>query len=94
MLRADPGKLPTFVGVDLGAEGYAVARVEKVLPRAEQTAEAAAQGRLRYEQLWAMAEARSYYESLKTRYKAQILTPKPDLSSLVTGAAPAAAASR
>ena len=90
VLRADPAKLPTFVGVDLGADGYAVARVDKVLPHAEQTAELASQSRLRYEQLWGMAEALSYYESLKARYKAQILVPRPEAPSALTmGAAPA-----
>ena len=90
VLRADPAKLPTFVGVDLGADGYAVARVQMVLPLAEQTAELASQIRLRYEQLWGMAEALSYYESLKARYKAQILVPRPEAPSALTmGAAPA-----
>ncbi|MFT3779898.1 MAG: SurA N-terminal domain-containing protein [Ottowia sp.] len=77
VLRADPAKLPVFVGVDLGAEGYAVARVDKVLPKAEQDAEVAAQTRQRYAQLWASAEARQYYELLKARYKTAILVPAP-----------------
>jgi peptidyl-prolyl cis-trans isomerase D len=85
VLRADPAKLPTFVGVDLGAQGYVVARVEKALPPAAQPAELAAQSRQRYEQLWASAEARQYYELLKARYKAAILVPAPG-----TGVAPAA----
>ncbi len=32
-LRADPAKLPSLVGVDLGAQGYAVVRVNKTVPR-------------------------------------------------------------
>ena len=32
-LRADTGKLPALVGVDLGAQGYAVVRVNKTVPR-------------------------------------------------------------
>ena len=91
VLRADPAKLPTFVGVDLGTDGYAVAQVEKVASPAAQTAEAAAESRTRYEQLWGVAEARSYYESLKSRYKAQILVPAP---AMTTAATSAAAASR
>ena len=90
VLRADPSKLPAFVGVDLGGDGYAVAQVEKVLPHAEQTADLATQSRQRYEQLWGLAEAVSYYETLKARYKAQILVPRPEASSALTlGAAPA-----
>lgn len=77
VLRADPAKLPTFVGVDLGVDGYAVARVDKVLPAQTPSAEQAAQSQARYGQLWGLAEARSYYELLKARYKAQILTPAP-----------------
>ena len=77
VLRADPAKLPTFVGVDLGVDGYAVARVDKVLPAQTPSAEQAAQSQARYGQLWGLAEARSYYGLLKARYKAQILTPAP-----------------
>ncbi len=94
VLRADPTKLPAFVGVDLGNDGYAVARVDKVLPRAEQTAELTKQVRARYEQLWGVAEARSYYELLKARYKAQILAPNPVTPAATAAAPPARAASR
>jgi peptidyl-prolyl cis-trans isomerase D len=91
VLRADPAKLPLFVGVDLGAAGYAVARVDKVLPQADQTAEAAAQGRQLYEQAWATAEARQYYEQLKARYKARILAPDPSTVTLTATPAVSAA---
>ncbi len=77
VLRADPAKLPAFVGVDLGAQGYALARVDKVLPPAEQAADAAAQSHARYEESWALAETRRYYDFLKDRYKARILVPTP-----------------
>ena len=76
VLRADPAKLPVFVGVDLGPQGYAVARIDKVLP-AEQAGDALAQGRARYEELWAITEARRYYDYLKDRYKARILVSMP-----------------
>lgn len=82
VLRADATKLPQFVGVDLGAEGYAVARVDKVLPHAEQTPERLAQSRQRYEQMWGLAEVLSYYESLKARYKVKILVPRPEAGLL------------
>lgn len=77
VLRADPAKLPSFVGVDLGAQGYALARIDKVLPPAEQAADAALQSHARYEELWALAETRRYYDFLKDRYKARILVPAP-----------------
>lgn len=77
VLRADPAKLPSFIGVDLGADGYAVAQIEKVVPRAEPSSEQAAGDLQRYDQVWAMAEGRGYYDMLRTRYKAQILVPEP-----------------
>lgn len=77
VLRVDPDKLPAFVGVDLGAAGYAIARVDKVLPPAAQTPEQESQVRARYAELWSGAEVRSYYDLLKARYKAQILVPRP-----------------
>ncbi|MDB5946736.1 MAG: peptidyl-prolyl cis-trans isomerase, partial [Ramlibacter sp.] len=42
-LRADPAALPTFVGVDLGPQGYAVVKVDQVLPRPPSTADLAKQ---------------------------------------------------
>ncbi|WP_036596728.1 SurA N-terminal domain-containing protein [Ottowia thiooxydans] len=75
VLRADATKPPVFVGVDLGQAGYAVARVNKIVPRAVSAADAAAQERLRYEQLWGSAEAKAYYDLLKTRFKGEILVP-------------------
>ena len=91
-LRVDPAKLPALVGVDLGPGGYAVARVEKVLPGAEQSADEAAQSRQRYEQAWSTAEAQQFYLWLKARYKAAIFVPNPANAPIVMK--PAAAASR
>ena len=82
VLRADPTKLPHFVGVDLGAEGYAIAQIDKVLPPVEQSAEQKAQNRTRYTQLWTLAEVRSDYDLLKARYKAKILVPMPKADDL------------
>ena len=48
-----------------------------MLPPATQTPEQAEQSRARYDQLWALAEVRSYYDLLKARYKARILVPAP-----------------
>ncbi|MFV0680085.1 SurA N-terminal domain-containing protein [Ottowia sp.] len=84
VLRADPAKLPATVGVDLGAGGYAVVRVEKVMPKAEHDAELVAQSRQRYDQLWTMAEAFQYYEALKARYKVKIFAPAPSTATTLT----------
>ena len=90
-LRADPEKLPAFVGVDLGPGGYAVARVEKVLPKAAPSESDASQNRQRYEQAWAAAEAQQYYQWLKARHKAAIFAPNPANAPIVM--TPASAAS-
>jgi peptidyl-prolyl cis-trans isomerase D len=76
-LRADPSKLPAFVGVDLGQEGYAVVKVNRVLPRETPAPQQAQQEREQYTRAWAAAEAAAYYEMLKERFDAQILVAKP-----------------
>jgi peptidyl-prolyl cis-trans isomerase D len=76
-LRADPTALPAFAGVDLGEQGYAVIKVNKIVPRDAPSAEAAQQERSQYEQWWASAETMAYYNLLKDRFKVQILVPKP-----------------
>jgi peptidyl-prolyl cis-trans isomerase D len=75
-LRADATKLPTFVGVDLGAQGYAVLKVNKVLERDLKSANIA-QDRQQVTTWWTSAEALAYYESLKQRFKAEIKVAKP-----------------
>ena len=76
-LRADPSKLPAFVGVDLGTEGYAVVKVNRVLQREAPAPQQAQQERDQYTRAWASAEAAAYYEMLKERFKAQIKVAKP-----------------
>lgn len=76
-LRADPAKLPALVGVDLGAEGYAIVQVNKVLPREAPAPQQAQAEAAQYTRLWGTVEALAYYEMLKERYKAQISVPKP-----------------
>jgi peptidyl-prolyl cis-trans isomerase D len=76
-LRADPVKLPALLGVDLGAEGYAVVKVNKLLPRDTVAPQQAQQEVAQYTRAWATAEALAYYEVLKHRFKAQINVPRP-----------------
>ncbi|QNK66051.1 SurA N-terminal domain-containing protein [Variovorax sp. PAMC26660] len=76
-LRADAAKLPAIVGVDLGAQGYAVVRVLKVVPRTAPTPEVAQQENMQVGQSVAAAEDAAYYSMLKDRFKAEILVPKP-----------------
>jgi peptidyl-prolyl cis-trans isomerase D len=72
VLGADTSKLPVPVGVDLGGQGYLVAKVTQVLPRDpamanEQTLQS------QYAQAIASAEMQAYYAALKKRYKAEVV---------------------
>jgi peptidyl-prolyl cis-trans isomerase D len=77
-LRADTSTLPAWVGVDLGAQGYAVVRVNKVLERAPVADANARQERAQYGQWLAAAESQAYYQSLKEQYKAQVKATAPN----------------
>ncbi|MBT2322567.1 SurA N-terminal domain-containing protein [Variovorax paradoxus] len=76
-LRADPAKLPSLVGVDLGAQGYAIVRTNKTVPRTPPAPEAAQQEIAQFAQAAAAAESAAYYDLLKSKFKAEILVPKP-----------------
>ncbi|WP_353141721.1 SurA N-terminal domain-containing protein [Limnohabitans sp.] len=71
-LRASTQALPSWVGVDLGASGYAVVKVEKVIPRDAANAAGLARERDQYAQWWASAEGLAYYKLLKEKFKAEI----------------------
>ncbi|HTH79890.1 MAG TPA: SurA N-terminal domain-containing protein [Ramlibacter sp.] len=76
-LRADPTALPALAGVDLGEQGYAIVKVDKIVQRDAPPPEQAKQELQQYERWWASAEGQAYYELLKARFKAQILVAKP-----------------
>jgi peptidyl-prolyl cis-trans isomerase D len=71
-LRASTQTLPAWVGVDLGVSGYAVVKVDKVLPRDAANAAGLAREREQYAQWWASAEGLAYYKLLKEKFKADI----------------------
>lgn len=71
VLREPAAKLPAVVGIDLGAQGYAVAKITKVLGRDPVAADAGAV-RQQYAQAWANAEADAYYAALKQRFDAKV----------------------
>ena len=75
VLRADASKLPAVVGVDLGAQGYAVAKIDKVLGR-DPAAGEAKQLAGAYAQSWSGAEMAAYYDALKAQFKVKIEPPK------------------
>lgn len=73
-LRTNGATLPGFVGVDLGAQGFAVVRVNKIQARPAPAQAVAVQERAQYAQMWTKAENQAYYDLLKERFKVQILT--------------------
>ncbi len=89
VLRADASKLPVFVGVDLGAQGYAIAKIDKVLGR-DPAAGDARQISSQYAQAWGEAEAMAYLSALKTRFKVDIKAAAPIESGPDKGASAAA----
>ncbi len=80
VLKAPVAALPAVLGVDLGAEGYAVARLTKILGR-DPAAGAPAQGQQQYSQAWADAESQAYYAALKQRFSAEVAVAAPVAAS-------------
>jgi peptidyl-prolyl cis-trans isomerase D len=80
-LRADPAAMPVLVGVDLGAQGFALVRVNKVVAREEPNAQQQAQSREQFARLLGNAEASAYLAHLKSRFKVEIKVKKPNEKS-------------
>ena len=84
VMRADATKLPSYVGIDAGDGVYLAVKIEKVLPRdpalidAKQLAD-------RYAREWGGAELQSFYNALKSEYKATI---KPSALKAAAASAP------
>jgi len=85
VLRADPNQLPAMSGVDLGAQGFAIVRVVKVLPP-EENKELMKQAQQQFTQLWGSAETQAYLAELKSMMKGEILVPKPNAEKQKTPA--------
>lgn len=77
VLRAPVAQLPSWSGVDLGAQGYAVAKVNRIVERPAPDAQALAQQKQEFSQWSAVAEAVAYYELLKKQLKVQIKVERP-----------------
>ena len=88
VLKAPAATLPALVGIDLGEQGYAVAKVSKVLGR-DPVAADATRGQSQYAQAWGDAESQAYYGALKSRFKVEI---KADALKVAKAAASAASA--
>ena len=77
VLGANTDTLPAWTGVDLGAQGDAVAKVNRVVPPEAPEPQLAQQRQQQYAQWWSTAEGLAYYETLKQRFKVQIKAPRP-----------------
>ena len=71
VLQTPPDALPAVLGVDLGAQGYVVARVERILHADEARAGDPAVAR-QIAQAWTAAESQAVLESLRQRFKVEI----------------------
>jgi peptidyl-prolyl cis-trans isomerase D len=79
-LRVGATSFPAWAGVDLGDRGYAVVKVNKVLPPGEVAQAAAQQNRNQYAQWWTTAESSAYYAVLKEKFKVEMLVADPGKS--------------
>ncbi|MEM5428431.1 SurA N-terminal domain-containing protein [Cupriavidus oxalaticus] len=75
VMRADATKLPAVVGVDLGADGYAIYRISKVSQPAQANPAQRQAEAQQLSQLAGQADLQAFYESLKARSKVKLLTP-------------------
>jgi peptidyl-prolyl cis-trans isomerase D len=75
-LKVNTKTLPAWVGVDLGAAGFAVVKVEKVLSRDEAAEKNRDREHTQFAQWWASAEGLAYYNLLRERFKVEIKIPR------------------
>ena len=78
VLRADPAAMPVLLGVDLGAQGFALVRVNKVVEREVSNAQQQAQSREQFARLLGNAQASAYLSHLKSQFKVEIKVKKPN----------------
>jgi len=83
VLSAKPDALPTWAGVDLGPLGFAVVKINRILPRDAMDPQMVAQAQQQYGQWWSTAEGLAYYETLKKRFDAQIKVPRPAITASI-----------
>jgi len=80
-MRADEKKLPFVEGVSLGARGFGLVKVNKVLPLPE--SDRSPEVLERFTKAWATAENLAYFSMLKAQLKVTIKVPEPSSKSLV-----------
>ena len=67
IFKADATKLPAYVGVDMGAQGYAIYRVNAVVPGAPADAAKLAAAQQQIAQMYAQSEMQAYTDALRAR---------------------------
>ena len=72
IFKADDSKLPAYVGVDLGNDGYAIYRVNAVVPAAPIDAGRLASAQRELAQVDAQTELEAYVASLRKRSKVKV----------------------
>ena len=85
VMSVDQSKLPAWIGVDLGQQGYVVAQVTRIAENQTAPTNVVTQRRQQYVQWWTNAEVLAYYELLKDRFKAQIKVPRPSMAPVAEG---------
>lgn len=71
-LRVPEKQLPAWTVVDIGAEGSALLKINKVLPL-QITPQEVQETENQFGGYWAKAEAEAYYQALKKKYKVEFL---------------------
>ncbi|WP_233849744.1 SurA N-terminal domain-containing protein [Paraburkholderia sp. HD33-4] len=69
--KVDAQKLPAYVGVDLGDDGYAIYRVNQIVPPAAANAQQLAAAQQQVAQVDAQSQAEAYLKALRERSKVQ-----------------------
>lgn len=72
VLKAPAQQLPVVLGVDLGNQGYVLAKVTAVRGRDPAAAANAAEANEQYARIWGAAESEAYYAMLKQRFKVKV----------------------
>ncbi|WP_244816076.1 SurA N-terminal domain-containing protein [Caballeronia sp. Lep1P3] len=72
IFKADASKLPAYVGVDLGADGYAIYRVNGIEKAAPVAADRLAGAQQQVAQVYAQADMEAFIDSLKARSKVKL----------------------
>ncbi|NBX63120.1 MAG: peptidyl-prolyl cis-trans isomerase [Betaproteobacteria bacterium] len=76
-MRANPDKLPVMMGVDLGAKGYGIVKVNKMLASASNPTKTP-ELRQRFIKSWSTAENLAYFSYLKDILKVTLKEPPPN----------------